>query len=139
MTLITDKIFLVIDGLPSTSFIVAIEPLKQIDSVFFYSPTSDSIDDISKQQYSYLVYLCETEETLIDSIRKSREELDEHIAALIRAHVSLPYSKTGITQALKIRSFAVIETDFLCHMTWRSELKALEAFVSLTDISVSCR
>ncbi|CAF3824765.1 unnamed protein product [Rotaria sordida] len=82
MTLITDKIFLVIDGLPSTSFIAAIEPLKQIDSVFFYSPTSSSIDDISKQQYSYLVYLCETEETLIDSIRKSREELDKHIAAL---------------------------------------------------------
>ncbi|CAF4689688.1 unnamed protein product [Rotaria sp. Silwood1] len=82
MTLITDKIFLVIDGLPPTSFFAAIEPLKQIDSVFFYSPASGSIDDISEQQHSYLVYLCETEETLIDSIRKSREELDKHIVAL---------------------------------------------------------
>ncbi|CAF3706570.1 unnamed protein product [Rotaria sp. Silwood1] len=82
MTLITDKIFLVIDGLPRTSFFAAIEPLKQIDSVFFYSPASGSIDDISQQQHSYLVYLCETAETLIDSIRKSREELDKHIVAL---------------------------------------------------------
>ncbi|CAF4927761.1 unnamed protein product [Rotaria sp. Silwood1] len=47
-----------------------------------YFASSGSIDDISEQQHSYLVYLCETEETLIDSIRKSREELDKHIVAL---------------------------------------------------------
>ncbi|CAF4625395.1 unnamed protein product, partial [Rotaria sp. Silwood2] len=82
MALINDKIFLVIDGLPSTSFFTTIESLKQIDSVFFYSTIPDLIDDISKQEHSYLVYLCETEEILIDNIRKSREALDKHISTL---------------------------------------------------------
>ncbi|CAF3694001.1 unnamed protein product [Rotaria sp. Silwood1] len=82
MILINDTIFLVIDGSPSTSFLEAIKSLKHIDSVFFYSSLPDIIDDINKGQYAYLVYLCETEETLIDSIRKSREELDQHIVTL---------------------------------------------------------
>ncbi|CAF1320589.1 unnamed protein product [Rotaria sordida] len=81
ITPITQKVFLIIDGIPPASLIEAIEPLKQIDSVFFYSPASGSIVDIGQQQHSYLVNLCENEATLIDTIRKSREELDKQTAA----------------------------------------------------------
>lgn len=78
---ITTKLFLVIDGLPPSSFIDGIEPLKQIDSVFFYTPQTDEITEIAKKPHAYLVNVCETEAALIDSIRKSREELDKQTQA----------------------------------------------------------
>ncbi|CAF0720494.1 unnamed protein product [Rotaria sp. Silwood1] len=81
MTPITRTVFLVIDGLPSTSFIEAIKPLKQIDSVFFYAPSPGSIDDINKKEHSYIIISCENEETLEASIIKSREELDKQTTA----------------------------------------------------------
>ncbi len=55
--------------------------MKQIDSVFVYSPLADSIAIITQKQHTYLVNWCENERALTDSIQKSREELDKQTAA----------------------------------------------------------
>ena len=74
----SNKVFLIIDGTPSTTFIQSIDELKQIDSVFVYSPSADSISGFSyRTEHTYLVYWCENDATLIDRIQKSREELEK--------------------------------------------------------------
>ncbi|CAF1929290.1 unnamed protein product [Rotaria magnacalcarata] len=78
---VTAKVFVVIDGVPPTTLIEGIEPLKQIDSIFFYTPQNDAITNIAKVTHGFLVNLCETDDVLIDSLRKSREELDKQTAA----------------------------------------------------------
>jgi len=55
--------------------------LKQIDSLFIYSLSSDSNAVVSQKQHAYLVNWCENEKSLIYNIKKSREELDKYIAA----------------------------------------------------------
>jgi hypothetical protein len=57
----------------------AIEPLKQIDSVFCYSP---SFDVIPKKKHTYTPYLCENDVMLRDAIRKSRFELYKQTSIL---------------------------------------------------------
>ncbi|CAF1257851.1 unnamed protein product [Rotaria sordida] len=79
---IINKVFLIIDGLPPMTLIEAIESLKQIDSVFFYAPYSDIIAEIGEQEHDYLVNLCETENRLLHSLRKSLVELDKHTVTL---------------------------------------------------------
>ncbi|CAF2356390.1 unnamed protein product [Rotaria sp. Silwood2] len=81
ITPITQKTFLVIDGSPPATFMEAIEQLKQIDSIFFYSTPPGFIPEITKTQHSYLVNSCDSENALIDSIKKSREELDKQTTA----------------------------------------------------------
>ncbi|CAF1200599.1 unnamed protein product [Rotaria sp. Silwood1] len=122
MILINDTIFLVIDGSPSTSFLEAIKSLKHIDSVFFYSSSPDIIDDINKGQYAYLVYLCETEETLIDSIRKSREELDQHIVALSMYNIKEKATRDLSKEAGSFIFFQLFK-NILKHMPTTGEAK----------------
>jgi len=69
------------DGAPSTTFVESIEKLKQIDSVFVYSPSVDSITTINTKEHPFLVNWCENDAVLIDTLRKSREELDKQTAA----------------------------------------------------------
>ncbi|CAF3748102.1 unnamed protein product, partial [Rotaria sp. Silwood1] len=76
----TDKVFLIIDGAPSTTLIETIGPLIQIDSVFVYSPSSYAFPTSSQKQHNYILNLCENEDTLYDSIVKSCEELDKQTA-----------------------------------------------------------
>ncbi|CAF3524876.1 unnamed protein product [Rotaria socialis] len=78
---VTTEVFVVIDGVPPTPLMEGIEPLKQIDFVFFYTPQNDAVTDVAKVTHGYLINLCETEEVLIDSLRKSCEELDKQTAA----------------------------------------------------------
>ena len=81
MTPLTNKIFFVMDS-PATSEVVeAIEPLKQIDSVFVYYPTSDAAQEFSLQTHSYLLNWCENEAILIERLTKSREELEKQTEA----------------------------------------------------------
>lgn len=77
----TNKFFVLIDIAPTAEFIEAIEPLKQIDSVFVYSPSADSVAEISKQQRSYLINWCENTNVLAERLQKSREELEKQTEA----------------------------------------------------------
>jgi hypothetical protein len=74
-------VFVLIDGVPPTALIEALEPLKQIDSVFIYSPAADAVTEISQKQHGYLVNWCENEAILAARLKTSREELDKHTAA----------------------------------------------------------
>ncbi|CAF1216691.1 unnamed protein product [Rotaria sp. Silwood1] len=75
------KVFLIIDGTPSTTLIEAIEPLNQIDSVFVYSPSSNDFTRVNEKQHSYILNWCENEAALHDSINKSREEFHKQADA----------------------------------------------------------
>jgi hypothetical protein len=81
ITPITNKVFLIIDGTPSAALIEGIEPLKQIDSVFIYSSSTDSVTDISVKQRSYLVNRCDNDAVFTDTLQKSRDELEKQTAA----------------------------------------------------------
>lgn len=78
---ISNKVFLFFDGAPPTTLVENIEQLKQIDSVFVYSASADSVVGINQKQHSYFVNWCENERVLTDAIRKSREELNKQTAA----------------------------------------------------------
>ncbi|CAF3716114.1 unnamed protein product [Rotaria sp. Silwood1] len=75
------KVFLIIDGTPSTTLIEAIEPLNQIDSVFVYSPSSNDVTRVNEKQHSYILNWCENEAALHESINKSREEFHKQADA----------------------------------------------------------
>jgi hypothetical protein len=54
--------------------------LKQIDSIFFYSPSSEVITAVCEKQHTYIHHFCENVAMLKDTIGKSSEELDRHTA-----------------------------------------------------------
>jgi hypothetical protein len=78
---ITTKIFLIIDGSPSTTLLELIEPMKHIDSLFIYSSSFDSSAVVSQKEHAYFVILCRNEEELVNSIKQSCAELDKQMAA----------------------------------------------------------
>ncbi|CAF4381803.1 unnamed protein product, partial [Rotaria sordida] len=51
----SNQIFFIIDGIPSTTLIEAIQSLIQIDSIFIYSPSSDALSAINLKSHNYLL------------------------------------------------------------------------------------
>lgn len=78
---LTNKIFLIIDGQPQATLVNAIEDIKSIDSIFIYSSASNAVEELNKKQHTYIVNWCQNESILLDSLQKSREELDKQTAA----------------------------------------------------------
>ncbi|CAF1118073.1 unnamed protein product [Rotaria sordida] len=76
----SNQIFLIIDGIPSTTLIEAIQSLIQIDSVFIYSPSSDALSAINQKSHNYLLNSCKSDSMLLDSIKKSLEDFEKQAA-----------------------------------------------------------
>ena len=68
---------MVLDGKPTAAFIEAVDKLKQIDSVFVYAPSDETLAALNEKQHSFLVNVCENEETLTVTIQRSSVELDK--------------------------------------------------------------
>ena len=68
----------VIDTLPSTTLIEALDTLKQIKSVFVYSPSIDSITVLSEKPRAYLTHWCENDAVLMDKIHQTRDTFPPH-------------------------------------------------------------
>ncbi|CAF2864111.1 unnamed protein product [Rotaria sp. Silwood2] len=75
-----NKIFFIIDGVPSKTLIEAMESLIQIDSVFVYFPSPDALTAINQKQHHYILNWCEKDSILLESIKKSLEDLEKHAA-----------------------------------------------------------
>ena len=80
MKSINDKIFLIIDGEQSASLIDFIQSLKQIDSVFFHSLSSETITTICEKHHTYNLYFSKDISMLLSTISKSIEELEKQVA-----------------------------------------------------------
>ncbi|CAF1351987.1 unnamed protein product [Rotaria sordida] len=93
--------------------------LKQIDSVFIYSPPSDAVADITETQHSYLVNWCENKTVLKNRIGKSHEELDKHIA------MSNMYNK----KEKAIRNLSKEAGSFLYFQLFKNILKHLPKII----------
>jgi hypothetical protein len=78
--MIINKVFLIIDGSPPSTLLQLIEPLTQIDSLFVYSSSSDSIPVVYQKEHGYLVHWCENKEALTARIKLSHEEVDKQMA-----------------------------------------------------------
>ncbi|CAF3998940.1 unnamed protein product [Rotaria sordida] len=93
--------------------------LKQIDSVFIYSPPSDAVADITETQHSYLVNWCENKTVLKDRIGTSHEELDKHIAT----------SKIYNKKEKAIRNLSKEAGSFLYFQLFKNILKHLPKII----------
>ncbi|CAF1200789.1 unnamed protein product [Rotaria sordida] len=104
--------------------------LKQIDSVFIYSPSSDAVADITETQHSYLVNWCENKSVLKDRIGKSHEELDKHIAT----------SKIYNKKEKAIRNLSKEAGSFLYFQLFKNILKHLPKTIEAKKAMITiCR
>jgi len=78
---VNHKVFLILDQGPSVSFIEKLEEMKDLDSVFVYSSTNDSISLLNEKQRPYVVHWCDSVESLSEGIKRSREEVTQHAKA----------------------------------------------------------
>lgn len=68
---------MVLDGKPTGTFIEAIDKLKQVDSIFVFAPSDETIAVLNEKQHGFLVNLCENEDALTMTIQRSSVELDK--------------------------------------------------------------
>ena len=123
---ITIEVFLVINGSPSATLINAMDALQQLDSVFVYSPSIDSIRELKTRTHPYLIHWCENDAVLIDKIYQSRRELDQQRALLLR------HRPNGI--------FNMVSNSFVFFQLFRNLLKHLpKTAAAKTILLTTCR
>lgn len=55
--------------------------MKDLDSVFIFFPTKDCTKLFNEKQRPYLVYWCDSVESLVEAIKRSRDEVTQHAKA----------------------------------------------------------
>jgi len=75
------KIFVILDVPPSDGFIAALENQNQVDSLIVYSTPEDKNAANEQPQNSRIINWCENQETLRNTIIKSREGVEKQAAA----------------------------------------------------------
>lgn len=84
----------------------------------------------SEQEHPYLVYLCENKDTLSDSIKKSREELDEHSAAFTTYNRNEKFS----------RNISRESGSYLCFQVFKNAVLQLPKTIEAKkDMIIFCR
>ncbi|CAF0896127.1 unnamed protein product [Adineta steineri] len=79
---VTDKkIFIIVDVAPTDDFINSLEGQSQVDSLIVYSSLAESAAADQQAQRSRVVNWCEDQESLRNTIIKSREDIDKQAAA----------------------------------------------------------